>query len=211
MLFVNQICKSFNRTRVIDNITFNQSSNEFIALMGKNGSGKTTTLRMIARVMRPDSGNILFHNNDLLSHKSIFRSKILYLGHEPGMYSHFSPFENLQFALSLRGLKISKFTVETNLNKFGLIDCIDNPISFFSKGMLQRLKLVLAHLVPWDLLLFDEPFSGLDKDGIDMMSDQFNAWKNNGKSVIMVVHDEKTSRKFADRILTLRSGKIENH
>ena len=99
MLFVNQICKSFNRTRVIDHITFSQSSNEFIALMGKNGSGKTTTLRMIARVMRPDSGNILFHNNDLLSHKSIFRSKILYLGHEPGMYSHFSPFENLQFAL----------------------------------------------------------------------------------------------------------------
>ena len=169
MLFVNKICKSFNSIRVIDSLSFSQSNNEFIALMGNNGSGKTTTLRILARAMRPDSGSIIFQDKDLLSHKSLHRSGILYLGHEPGMYSHFTPRENLSFALSLRGLKIAQKKIDTSLDSFDLLASADKPISIFSKGMLQRLKLVFADLAPWDLLLFDEPFSGLDSNGIEII------------------------------------------
>ena len=208
MLFVNKICKSFNRIRVIESLSFSQSNNEFIALMGNNGSGKTTTLRILARAMRPDSGSIVFQDKDLLSHKSINRSSILYLGHEPGMYSHFTSRENLSFALSLRGLKIAQKKIDTSLDSFDLLASADKPISIFSKGMLQRLKLVFADLAPWDLLLFDEPFSGLDSNGIEIIKRQLNNWKKNNKSIIMVLHDESIAQKYADRKLIISSGKI---
>ena len=208
MLFVNKICKSFNKIRVIESLSFSQSNNEFIALMGNNGSGKTTTLRILARVMRPDSGSIIFQDKDLLSHKSINRSSILYLGHEPGMYSHFTPRENLRFAFSLRGLKIAQKKIDTSLDSFDLLASADKPISIFSKGMLQRLKLVFADLAPWDLLLFDEPFSGLDSNGIEIIERQLNNWKKNNKSIIMVLHDESIAQKYADRKLIISSGKI---
>ena len=208
MLFVNKICKSFNRIRVIESLSFSQSNNEFIAFMGNNGSGKTTTLRILARAMRPDSGSIIFQDKDLLSHKSMYRSGILYLGHEPGMYSHFTPRENLSFALSLRGLKIAKKKIDTSLDSFDLLASADKPISIFSKGMLQRLKLVFADLAPWNLLLFDEPFSGLDSNGIEIIERQLNNWKKNNKSIIMVLHDESIAQKYADRKLIISSGKI---
>ena len=208
MLFVNKICKSFNRIRVIESLSFSQSNNEFIALMGNNGSGKTTTLRILARAMRPESGSIVFQDKDLLSHKSINRSSILYLGHEPGMYSHFTARENLSFALSLRGLKIAQKKIDTSLDSFDLLASADKPISIFSKGMLQRLKLVFADLAPWDLLLFDEPFSGLDSNGIEIIERQLDNWKKNNKSIIMVLHDESIAQKYADRKLIISSGKI---
>ena len=208
MLFVNKICKSFNRIRVIESLSFSQSNNEFIALMGNNGSGKTTTLRILARAMRPESGSIVFQDKDLLSHKSINRSSILYLGHEPGMYSHFTARENLSFALSLRGLKIAQKKIDTSLDSFDLLASANKPISIFSKGMLQRLKLVFADLSPWDLLLFDEPFSGLDSNGIEIIKRQLNNWKKNNKSIIMVLHDESIAQKYADRKLIISSGKI---
>ena len=208
MLFVNKICKSFNRIRVIESLSFSQSNNEFIALMGNNGSGKTTTLRILARAMRPDSGSIVFQDKDLLSHNSINRSSILYLGHEPGMYSHFTSRENLSFALSLRGLKIAQKKIDTSLDSFDLLASANKPISIFSKGMLQRLKLVFADLAPWDLLLFDEPFSGLDSNGIEIIERQLDNWKKNNKSIIMVLHDEFIAQKYADRKLIISSGKI---
>ena len=208
MLFVNKICKSFNRIRVIESLSFSQSNNEFIALMGNNGSGKTTTLRILARVMRPDSGSIIFQDKDLLSHKGINRSSILYLGHEPGMYSHFTSRENLSFALSLRGLKIAQKKIDSSLDSFDLLASANKPISIFSKGMLQRLKLVFADLAPWDLLLFDEPFSGLDSNGIEIIERQLDNWKKNNKSIIMVLHDESIAQKYADRKLIISSGKI---
>ena len=208
MLFVNKIYKSFNRIRVIESLSFSQSNNEFIALMGNNGSGKTTTLRILARAMRPDSGSIVFQDKDLLSHNSINRSSILYLGHEPGMYSHFTSRENLSFALSLRGLKIAQKKIDTSLDSFDLLASANKPISIFSKGMLQRLKLVFADLAPWDLLLFDEPFSGLDSNGIEIIERQLDNWKKNNKSIIMVLHDEFIAQKYADRKLIISSGKI---
>ncbi len=208
MLFVHKICKSFNRIRVIESLSFSQSNNEFIALMGNNGSGKTTTLRILARAMRPDSGSIVFQDKDLLSHNSINRSSILYLGHEPGMYSHFTSRENLSFALSLRGLKIAQKKIDTSLDSFDLLASANKPISIFSKGMLQRLKLVFADLAPWDLLLFDEPFSGLDSNGIEIIERQLDNWKKNNKSIIMVLHDEFIAQKYADRKLIISSGKI---
>ena len=102
MLSVDRIYKTFNRFNILNGISFSQQEGEILALMGKNGSGKTPLLRIIARIMKPDSGSILFQGNELLSNNSQFRKNLLYLGHDPGMYSYLSAKENLRFALSFR-------------------------------------------------------------------------------------------------------------
>ena len=94
MLSVDRIYKTFNRFNILNGISFSQQEGEIISLMGKNGSGKTTLLRIIARIMKPDSGSILFQGNELLSNNSQFRKNLLYLGHDPGMYSYLSAKEN---------------------------------------------------------------------------------------------------------------------
>ena len=105
-------------------------------------------------------------------------------------------------------MKIAQKKIDTSLDSFDLLASADKPISIFSKGMLQRLKLVFADLAPWDLLLFDEPFSGLDSNGIEIIERQLNNWKKNNKSIIMVLHDESIAQKYADRKLIISSGKI---
>lgn len=209
MLSVNQVYKSFNRYNVLKGISFNQKQGEIIALMGNNGSGKTTLLRIIARIMKSDSGAISFQENDLLSNNSLYRKDILYLGHDPGMYSYLTAKENLHFSLTLRREVVSKIMIEESLDRYELSHFANEPIAVFSKGMLQKLKLVHADLVSWKLLLFDEPFTGLDQSGIDLVDRLINKWKNNNKSVIMVLHNKKRAEEYAHTRLIINSGRID--
>ena len=102
MLFVKNISKSFNRKKVLIDISFSQKEGESIVFMGKNGTGKSTLFRIIAKLMSYDSGSIIFKENDLYKAKTLDRNKLFYLGHAPGMYHALSAIENLNFALNLR-------------------------------------------------------------------------------------------------------------
>ncbi len=208
MLYVKNICKSFNRLSVLDGISFTQNRGEIIALMGKNGSGKSTLLRIIARIMKADSGTVAFKEKNMIADDSIHRQNILYIGHDPGLYSFFSPRENLRFLLSLRSLTSKEKYIEEKLDRYGLIDFIDNPIAVFSRGMLQKLKLVQIDLINPDLLLFDEPYSSLDEDGILLVDQLIAEIKIQNKSAILVLHDNQKAKIHGDRILRLESGSI---
>ncbi len=208
MLSVDHIYKTFNRFNILNGISFSQQEGEILALMGKNGSGKTTLLRIIARIMKPDSGSILFQGNELLSNNCLFRKNLLYLGHDPGMYSYLSAKENLRFALSIRYKSQPITKIQKVLDHFELSRFSSEPISVFSKGMLQRLKLAYAELGSWDLLLFDEPFTGLDKNGIDLVGQLIKKWRDQNKTVIMVLHNEHRAKQIADKKLLIDSGKI---
>ena len=102
MLSVNNIYKSFNRLNILNYVSFSQKKGETIGLMGKNGSGKSTLLRIISRIMKADSGSIVFNDHDLLSSNNAHRKNMFYIGHDPGMYSFFSPFENFTFSCKLK-------------------------------------------------------------------------------------------------------------
>ena len=208
MLSVKNICKSFSRKNVLDGISFTQIKGETIALMGKNGSGKSTLLRIIARIMKADSGKVTFKENNLISANSKHRQSMFYIGHDPGLYSFFSPRENLRFLLSVRSLISKEELIEEKLDQYGLIDFIDKSIAVFSKGMLQKLKLVQIDLIKPDLLLFDEPYSGLDEDGILLVDQLIAKIKMQNKSAILVLHDNQKAKMHADYILKLESGKI---
>jgi heme ABC exporter ATP-binding subunit CcmA len=209
MLSINQVYKSFNRYNVLRGISFTQKQGEIIALMGNNGSGKTTLLRIIARIMKSDSGTISFQENDLLSNNSLHRKDILYIGHDPGMYSYLTAKENLHFSIMLRREAVSNIMIEESLERYELSHFMNEPIAVFSKGMLQKLKLAHAELISWKLLLFDEPFTGLDQSGIDLVDRLINKWKNKNKSVIMVLHNEKRAEEYAHTKLLINSGRID--
>ena len=208
MLSVENIYKSFNGLSILNGASFNQKNGEIIALMGKNGTGKSTLLRIIARIMKADSGIVTFNKKDLLPGNSKYRKKMLYTGHDPGLYSFFTPRENLTFLLKTRDLVSKEKSIQDKLDRYELIDFIDKPIAFFSKGMLQKLKLVQIDLVSPDLLLFDEPYSSLDEDGVYLVDRLLGELKTHDKSAILVLHDEKKAKEHGDSILKLESGKI---
>ena len=208
MLSVNNIYKSFNRLNILNDVSFSQNKGEAIVLMGKNGSGKSTLLRIISRIMKADSGSIVFNDHDLLSSNNSHRKNMFYIGHEPGMYSFFSPFENLKFLLKTRELSSKIKNINEKLEYYGLIEFSSTPISVFSKGMLQKLKLAQIDLINPDLLLFDEPYTSLDGDGILLVDRLIESIKKQNKSLILVLHDEIKAKKYADYILTLELGKV---
>ena len=124
------------------------------------------------------------------------------------MYSYLSAKENLRFALSFRYKSQPITKIQKVLDHFELSRFSSEPISVFSKGMLQRLKLAYVELSSWDLLLFDEPFTGLDKNGIDLVGQLIKKWRDNNKTVIMVLHNEHRAKQIADKKLLIDSGKI---
>lgn len=208
MLSVSNISKSFDHRTVLNNITFHVEVGETVIIMGKNGAGKSTLLRIIARIMACDKGEILFQNNDLLNGSPLVRQKLLYVGHASAMYTTLSAIENLQLALRLRGTPVEISRIQDQLNYYGLTNQSNDPISIYSQGMLQRLKLAYASLASWNLLLIDEPFSGLDTEGIALMNKSLHRWKKLGKSMMIVLHNQSRAEELGDRILRIKKGLI---
>ena len=165
MLAVANINKSFYHNPVLNNLSFKVNDGDVIALTGKNGAGKSTLLRILARISQPDGGTVIYNDVDIFKGKASARTGILYLGHEPGLYPSLSAIENIEFASRIHGAFPVAEDIDTTLKNFGLSEHIDDPIKIYSKGMLQRLKYALGNLLPWSILFFDEPFSGLDIEG----------------------------------------------
>ncbi len=209
VLTVSNISKSFDRRPILKDISFTLHQGETIVLMGKNGVGKSTLLRILARIMACDGGQISFQNKDLLKGSPCDRHKLLYLGHAPAMYTTLSAKENIKLALTLRGMTVGLSEIQNQLNYFGIGTQSNDPISIYSQGMLQRLKLAYAELVNWNLLLIDEPFSGLDTDGVGLVETALHRWKEIGKSLILVLHNQFRAKEFGDRILYIQNGSIE--
>ena len=197
MLSVSNISKSFDHRTVLNNITFHVEVGETVIIMGKNGAGKSTLLRIIARIMACDKGEILFQNNDLLNGSPLVRQKLLYVGHASAMYT-----------LTLRGTPVEISRIQDQLNYYGLTNQSNDPISIYSQGMLQRLKLAYASLASWNLLLIDEPFSGLDTEGIALVNKSLHRWKKLGKSMMIVLHNQSRAEELGDRILRIKKGLI---
>ena len=208
MLSVSNISKSFDHRTILNNITFHVEVGETVIIMGNNGAGKSTLLRIIARIMACDKGEILFQNNDLLNGSPLVRQKLLYVGHASAMYTILSAIENLQLALTLRGTPVEISRIQDQLNYYGLTNQSNDPISIYSQGMLQRLKLAYASLASWKLLLIDEPFSGLDTEGIALVNKSLHRWKKLGKSMMIVLHNQSRAEELGDRILRIKKGLI---
>jgi len=179
-----------------------------VGLLGKNGTGKSTLLRVVAGLSSADGGEILFKDIAVRSTQTGNRKDLLYLGHAPGMYPGLSARENLEFAVRIYYPEKTGFPLESILEEVGLLSQADDPIKVYSQGMLQRLKLAVAKAIDWELLLFDEPFSGLDIQGRKLTQSFFDQCMNPRRSLLLVVHEIDWALEHCTRIIILGRGLV---
>lgn len=208
MLVVKDLSKSFDHTPILDHINFSIQINECVGLIGKNGAGKSTLLKTISRVASPDAGQIQFEGKNVLQADHQNRSGLLYIGHSPGFYPSFTGIENLLFFSTLHQGITALEKIKQLLMDYGLEKYSGKQIKVYSQGMIQRLKLALTELIPWKLLLIDEPFNALDISGIEKIKHKFLELKNENRSILFVDHDLNRVLELSTRILLLKDRKI---
>ena len=209
MLYIDSISKTFDGKVILDNVNLKIGNSELKILKGKNGSGKTTFLKIIASLMSFNSGRIFFNDIENCK-KTTLRKNIFYLGDSPGFYKFLSPLQNIELGLSLRKSDVPKEKIILTLKKFGLGNYINKTVGIFSKGMLQRLKFAYAFLLDWKVGLLDEPLNGLDDEGVKLFNECIKLWIENKQSVLLVTHkmDYITHNNYD--ILYLKNKKISS-
>ena len=188
MLHIDSISKTFDGKVILDKVNLKIGNSELKILRGKNGSGKTTFLKIIASLMSFNSGRIFFNDIENCK-KTTLRKNIFYLGDAPGFYKFLSPLQNIELGPSLRKADIPKEKIILTLNKFELGNYINKSVGIFSKGMLQRLKFAYASLLDWKVGLLDEPLNGLDDEGVKLFNECIELWIENKQSVLLVTHN----------------------
>lgn len=208
MLTVHHLKKAFYHRPVLKDLSFQVQEGEVVGLIGRNGVGKSTLLRILARISAPDRGQIFFRGRNIFKGSARDRRGIHYLGHAPGLYPSLTAEENIRFALTFHGETPTVSSVTAALERVGLTAQRKDPIRVYSQGMLQRLKVALADLLPWSLLLFDEPLTGLDTQGSQLVESLLTEWCTPHRALVMVAHDLEWVLTFCSRVLILEKGAL---
>ena len=198
---ISSITKSFSNKRVYDNFSLKIKTGEILGIFGPNGCGKTTLLKIISGIMSFEGGEILINEEYLKPDNPESRKATYYLGHSTGFYKSLTAAENLTFIANLYNKK--NFNVESILKKIGLDKNEKKQIRFFSKGMLQRLKIAACIILDCKILLLDEPIAGLDEKGIKLFYNLYEIWRETNKTILIVSHDINWLKKNTDRVLEL--------
>ncbi len=203
---VNNICKSFGDKKVLEGISLSCESGKALGLLGRNGAGKTTTIRIIMGVFPSDSGEIL------LDGKPINRKKVKigYLPEERGLYPKKLVMEQLVYLAELRGLKASeaKISAKALLEKLEMTEYENKKLDTLSKGNQQKIQLIATLTCDPDIVILDEPFSGLDPVNAMLLKDTVKELIANGKVVIFSSHQMNYVEEFCNDIAILNKGKI---
>src|SRR5947208_13930049 len=164
MLEVRLLTKRYSGIPVVDAVSFSIRPGEILGYLGPNGAGKSTTVKMLTGLLEPTSGHIAFHGQDVRQDLKAFQRRIGYVPEEPQLYPHLSGREYLQLVGRLRGLarRALEPKMDELLRLIGLWDDRHSPLASYSKGMRQKILLMAALLHDPELLILDEPFSGLD-------------------------------------------------
>ena len=197
MLNIRNLNKSFSDTRVLNNISLSIDSGKLVALLGKNGSGKTTFLKCVSNIMNIDSGNIE-HN----------QSRILFLNDKENMFSDLNILDNMKCILNFYNQSLDLDIYNQYLSLLGLKEFENLKLKNLSKGNIQRNKLLIALNLSWDYLLIDEPFSNLDDSGKDTVKEIFLNLKSKNKTIIFSTHNFNQVKDICDESFMIKEGKI---
>ena len=206
MIKLNAFFKSFGPKKVLRSLDLEVKDGEIVTLVGNNGSGKTTLLRSINTLDKPDDYDVAeIDGYDLKSFPEEIRSRIGYLPHNPAFYPELTGFENLRFWLELNSIRDAESRARGFLAKVGLISFGDDLSGNYSRGMVQRLGFAMAISHTPTTLLLDEPFTGLDSDGIAIIENLLTKLRDENCSIILVSHE---SPSYSDRTVELDRGGI---
>lgn len=203
------IRKSFGPVRALRGADLAIGEGELVALFGSNGAGKSTLVRCLASLMRPDSGEVLVGGRPINGPGAgKLRSRIGLVTHQTLLYDSLTAEENLLFYASLYGLRSPGARVRALLGEFGLRARAGDPVRGFSRGMQQRMSLARALLHDPDILLLDEPATGLDPSAAFMLRSRLEGFRSEGRAALLVSHDIAWALSVADRYAVLDGGRI---
>ena len=206
MIKLNAFFKSFGPKKVLRSLDLEVKDGEIVTLIGNNGSGKTTLLRSINTLDKPDDYDVAeIDGYDLKSFPEEIRSRIGYLPHNPAFYPELTGFENLRFWLELNSIRDAESRARGFLAKVGLISFGDDLSGNYSRGMVQRLGFAMSISHTPTTLLLDEPFTGLDSDGIAIIEKLLIKLRDENCSILLVSHE---SPSYSDRTVELDRGGI---
>jgi ABC-2 type transport system ATP-binding protein len=210
MLELRHVSKRFKGILAVDNVSFSARPGEITGYLGPNGSGKSTTMKMITGLMESTSGQILFRGESIERDLIAYKQRIGYVPEEPHLYSHLSGLEYLTMVGELRNLpaKPTADCIDGLLQLFSLHSSRHAAIASYSKGMRQKILLSAALLHNPDLLLLDEPFSGLDVGTGLILRSLIQELASRGKVVLFSSHELETVERVCSHAVILNRGKI---
>ena len=203
---LSDVSRHYGRRRVLSQVSFTIDAGDVLALLGANGAGKSTLLAILATSLRPSSGDVHYDRRTAGERGPGLRSRIGLLAHDLYLYPELSARENLTFFAKLYALDGIDHLVTTALERAGLTRRADESVGTFSRGMRQRLALERALLHDPDLVLLDEPFTGLDQRSSDTLLARLGELRRAGRMVVVATHDLDMAGQISSRTLLLKNG-----
>jgi ABC-2 type transport system ATP-binding protein len=210
MLEARRLVKRFFGVTVVSDVTFTIRPGEIVGYLGPNGSGKTTTARMLTGLLELTSGAVAYAGRNIQDDLVEFRRHIGYVPEEPYLYPFLSGKEYLQLTGRLRELPATLLErkIDRLLQLFGLADAADQDISSYSKGMKQKVLITAALLHDPKVLIFDEPDSGLDATSAQVLQQLIRALASRGKAVLYSSHVLEAVERLCTRVVVLHRGRV---
>jgi heme exporter protein A len=208
MIQVHKLVKRFGLKTVLRGMDFSVTPGEFVALIGPNGAGKTTFLRILASLSSPTLGSVSIAGYRLPAQAAAVRSRLGVVSHLPLLYGDLTAEENLRFYSRLYGLSQTSKRITEVLELVGLAARRHDLVRIFSRGMQQRLAIARAVLHDPEVMLFDEPHTGLDQDACLMLDTVLRQVAARGRTVVMTSHDLARVAELASRFDVLSCGTV---
>lgn len=208
MITVTKLVKRFGLKTILRGVDFEVQPGEFVALLGPNGAGKTTFLRILASLSRPSLGEVNIAGFKLPEDSAQVRARLGVVSHLPLLYGDLTAEENLRFYARMYGITNSQLRITEVLEMVGLESRRRDLVRTYSRGMQQRLAIGRAVLHDPEIMLFDEPYTGLDQDASSMLDVVLKTVAAQGRTVVMTSHDLVRAEELATRFDILSRGII---
>jgi ABC-2 type transport system ATP-binding protein len=210
LLELRNVHKRYSSIPAVEAVSFTAKTGEITGYLGANGSGKSTTMKMVTGLIEPTSGEILFQKKPIREDLMAYRQRMGYVPEEPHLYTHLSGLEYLVMVAQLRDMnrKAASDRIHGLLHLFGLHGDRDVSLSSYSKGMRQKILLSAALMHNPELILLDEPFSGLDVGSSLILRSLIQELASRGKVVLFSSHELETVERVCSHVVILHHGKI---
>jgi len=201
------VSKSFGQVKAVDDVSLSVDKGEFFGLLGPNGAGKTTSIRILLDIFKPDKGSVSIMGGPMTEGK---KDRVGYMPEERGLYQDIQLERALTYLASLKGMSSTDIHTRLNdyLERFDLASSRKKKVKELSKGMQQKAQIISTIIHNPELLIIDEPFSGLDPVNTQMVKDLLRDLHRQGTTIIMSTHQMHQVEELCDRILLIDHGKV---
>lgn len=206
-LVLDKVVKNYATTRAVDEVSFSVEPQTIFGMLGPNGAGKTTTIRIITTILTADSGKVLFNGQPLTEMHS---EQMGYMPEERGLYKKMKVWEQLVYLAQLKGMngRDAKRSVFEWMEKFNIKDWWNKKVEELSKGMSQKVQFIATVIHKPQLIILDEPFSGLDPINSNLIKDEIEELRKNGATIIFSTHRMEQVEEICENIILINKGKV---